>query len=885
MKRLISAVLTAIMLLCVTYLPASAVEADVVTLNEGDTLVLPFEIAETNGYCIKIEYLALKGRNVPPKVAISWDKAYTGDESDVYTLSRIWSDVRSGERFKQDDYGNELSPTPEEKEEWQTITLYPQNEDWDKGYHLSQGEHKLYLNMLEENVQISSIKVEKKEKLIDYSEYISSIQNPEDNTDAVAIHQEAELLNEKSHLEVAVSYDRTTPNISPNDPAFIRYNILGGSSWSHAGEWVSYEIDVKKSGFYSFSIKYRQRTISGVDVRRRILIDDKVPFSELDCVMFPASNSFTTITLGGEEPYKIYLEEGTHTIKFEVVLDSLNNVISEFEAILDGLNTLSSKINIIVGEGVDLNRDYDFVSAIPEIDSVLKDSADRLKNIVKNLGADGDNEGSQMARITEAARLLEEMAEKPNDIAKQIDYFRSQLYDLAGVLSTLKTQPLELDYFDIYPSGTVEPINKEGFLSVLWFRVKSFLYSFVGDYSSMSSVDGEKALDVWISLGRDQAQVLNQLISEEFTTDTGIYVNLSLVTANILTAIASDKAPDVALNLDDNSIANLYYRDALVDLSSMPNIDEILSRFYPSAMTAFTYNNAIYALPQTQTFQMMFYRKDVFKEYGYSVPDTWEDMYALMNLLQNDGMQMGISIAEATFNTFLLQSGLSLYNEDMTATNLTDTKAVTAFSNWTELFTKYGIPKSYDATNRFRTGQMPVVISDYGFYKTLMVSAPEIENSFAMAPVPGTLEENGINRSVDCNLTGAVIIRKDGVTDYSTAMNFVDWLTSDSVQEKYSINSEIRVGISARVQTANKNVMENISWSSDELKALKEQWSQVDRIPISPAHYYITRNLNNAFRKVVYQYENPRDVIYRYSHEIDEELERKHEELRLGDKG
>ena len=884
MKRIISAVLTAILLLNVTCFTAFADNADVIMLKEGDTVVLPFNIAEEDGYCIKIEYLALKGRNVPPKVAISWDRPYEGSESEVYTLSRVWSDVRSGERFKQDDYGNELSPTPEEKEKWQEIILFPQNSDWETGFKLIQGEHQLHLQMLEESVEISSVTVEKKEKLIDYREYISSVKNAGDSSKAETIHREAELLDEKSHLEVAVSYDRTSPNISPNDPALIRYNTLGGSSWSHAGEWVSYEIDVKESGFYNFDIKYRQRTISGVDVRRRIFIDGKVLFKELDCVMFPASNNFTTLTLGDKEAYKIYLEKGKHTVKFEVVLDSLNNVISEFETILDELNKLSSKINIIVGEGVDLNRDYDFVTAIPEIGSVLNNSADKLDNIVKGLGNDGDNEGSQMARISEAARLFREMAEKPNEIAKQIDYFRSQLYDLAGVLSTLKTQPIELDYFEIYPVNGTEHFKEKNIFNILGFRAKAFLYSFVGDYSSMSAVEGGKALDVWISLGRDQAQVLNQLISEEFTANTGIPVNLSLVTANILTAIASDKAPDVALNLDDNSIANLYYREALVDLSSMPDIDKILARFYPSAMTAFTYNNAIYALPQTQTFQMLFYRKDVFKEYGYSVPDTWEDMYALLNLLQNDGMQMGISISEATFNMLLLQSGVPLYNENMTATNLTETKAVKAFSDWTELFTKYGIPKSYDATNRFRTGQMPVVVSDYGFYKTLMVSAPEIKNSFAMAPVPGTVTEKGINRAEDCNLTGAVIIRKDGTDDYSTAMNFIDWLTSDGIQEKYSINSEIRVGISARVQTANKNVMENISWSSSELKALKEQWSQVERIPVSPAHYYITRNMNNAFRKVVYQYENPRDVIFRYSHEIDEELERKYEELRLEDK-
>lgn len=887
MKRLASAVLTALLLLSAISLPVFAVEGETdtsaFTLKQGELSVIPFQITEAGGYCVKIKYLALKGRNVSPKLALSLDEPYNGSEENIYELSRVWTDVRSGERFKTDDFGNELSPTALEQTKWQETTLYPRNGDWDTGFMLSTGEHKLYLQMLEESIEIASVTVERKEELNGYTEYLATVSGLTDNSQTV-IHKEAELLFEKSDLEVAVSYDRTSPNISPNDPALIKYNILGGSSWSHSGEWVSYEIDVEESGFYSLGIRYRQRTVSGVDVRRRILIDDEVPFKELDCVVFPASKNFTTLNVGDDDTYKIYLEKGRHTVKFQVVLGSLNDVISEFESVLEELNTLSGKINIIVGEGVDLNRDYDFASSIPEIGTTLSNSAENLNNIASRLGTGSGSEGSQTARIAEAARLLEEMAEKPNDIASQIDYFRSQLYDLASVLSTLKTQPLELDYFELYPGGSDNTFESKGFFGLLMFRLKSFLCSFAGDYSSVSSASGENTLDVWISLGRDQAQVMSQLISEDFTANTGIPVKLSLVTANILTAIASDKAPDVALNIDDSSIANLYYREALVDLSEMQNIDEIVSRFNSSAMTAFTYDNAIYALPQTQSFLMMFYRTDVFGEYGYSVPNTWSEFYSLLNLMQNDGMQAGIGISEETFYMLLLQNGVSLYNEDMTSTNLTDAAAVNAFSAWTELFTRYGIPKSYDATNRFRTGQMPLVISDYSFYKTLMVSAPEIKNSFAMAAVPGIEYEKGINRSVNSKLTGAIVIKKSGVTDYTSAMSFVDWITSDSVQEKYALNSEIRVGISARVQTANINVLEKISWSGDELAALKEQWEQVERIPVSPAHYYITRNFNNAFRKVVYQYENPRDVIYRYSHEINAELERKYEELRLGDK-
>ncbi len=888
MKKIISFMIVIVVCISsVTAMPAKAVANETVfTLRENEKTSLIFNIEENAGYSVDVTYTALKGRNVSPQVAVSWDEPYIGNEDQVYDLTRTWVDTRERERFKTDDYGNELCPTVTEAEKENTVVIMPQDENWHTGFLLTEGKHTLNLQMLQEGVKIKSIVVNKVVEKATYSEYVKNIEKSRfaTDSDAKTIYIEAELLHEKSHLEVAVNYDRSSPNVHPNDPSLIYYNILGGSSWSHVGQWVSYNVNVEKSGLYKLNLSYRQRAIAGIDVRRRITVDGKVPFDEFDCLVIPASNDFKSFVPGDENgDYYIYLSEGEHEIRFEVVLGSLQNVINKFKTTLEKLNELSSKINVIVGDGVDLNRDYDFKSSLPEMVPTLTEASETLNEIIDEVNADSKNSGSQSARIEEAARLLLKMAEKPNDIAKQIDYFRSQLYDLASVLSAMQTQPLEIDYFELIPEKSETSVKKFNFFSVLGFRTKAFLRSFVSDYSSMNNINTDEALNVWISLGRDQAQVMNQLITDNFTSTTGVPVILSLVTTNIMTAIASGKAPDVVLNLPSTNIADLYYRDALVDISEMDNIDSVLERFYPSSMISFTYNGAVYALPQTQSFQMIFYRTDVFKANGYKVPNTWEELYALLAKMQNNGMQMGISISEETFYSLLLQSGVSMYNEELSATNLTDSKAVEAFKNWTELFTKYGIPKSYDATNRFRTGQMPFVISDYSFYKTLKVSAPEIQNSFAMAPIPGTVTESGLNRSVNSTVTGAVIIKHES-DNYETAMKFIDWVTSDDTQEKYAFNSEIRVGISARLNTANKKVMETISWSAGELDALETQWSQVTQIKLSPAYYYISRNLNNAFRRVVYQYENPSDVIYRYSREINSELERKYSQLRLGEK-
>jgi len=85
----------------------------------------------------------------------------------------------------------------------------------------------------------------------------------------------------------------------------------------------------------------------------------------------------------------------------------------------------------------------------------------------------------------------------------------------------------------------------------------------------------------------------------------------------------------------------------------------------------------------------------------------------------------------------------------------------------------------------------------------------------------------------------------------------------------------------ARYFPANKSVLSTLNWTADECSRLAAQWEQVSDNPQSPAAYYVTRNLSNAYRRVVYEYENPRDVIFRYGRMIDDELMRKRTELGL----
>lgn len=62
------------------------------------------------------------------------------------------------------------------------------------------------------------------------------------------------------------------------------------------------------------------------------------------------------------------------------------------------------------------------------------------------------------------------------------------------------------------------------------------------------------------------------------------------------------------------------------------------------------------------------------------------------------------------FDTLLLQKGLNYFDDSRSSTNFDKPEALEAFREWTDFYTKYGLPQDFDFYNRFRTGEMPIGI-------------------------------------------------------------------------------------------------------------------------------------------------------------------------------
>lgn len=900
MKRFLKNILP-LMLAFVMAFGSFAVSADTpsentaVRISEGESAEFTVVAEKSGEYLLEFTYKTVPGRQISPEADIE----LTGNNvsfNQHIEFSRIWKDEQENGRFRTDSYGNEVTPLATELDAWQTAVYGISASKGGSTVSLEAGEYSLKVNVSCESVLISKVSFYQRE-LKSYEEYLNEYKGKKSDSDAEPLKIEAELMSSKSDSSVIPTYDRSSPSLSPNYYDRISLNIMGGSSFSKADQWVEWTFEVKKSGFYSLDFRYQQDSLRGIGVSRRIYIDGAVPFAEFDNVLFPYAQNYKTMRLensDGEE-YKLYLEAGEHTIRMQVNIAHLEQSILDLQQLIENSNSMYRQIISITGTTPDVYRDYYLEKELPELIPFLESSNKELERIAGEIEKWAlDDDGSETSVIYDLIRVFKRYIEKPYKIPATLDDFKNGIDSIATMVVTLQTQSLTLDYFNISPAESAVDEGGSGIFEYMLFRLRIFLNSFVSSYTVSSEGKSNERIDVWVNMGdmlvsgaasgRDQMQIIKRMCDDSFTEQSGVGVDFSLVAAGdtLTQAVLAGKGPDVSLFVAEQTVANLALRGVLADVSEIENFESIYEQYHPSAFIPYTFSNGVYATPITQNFNMMFYRTDVFEQLGLEAPDTWDEFYAVQKVLIQHKLEIGIAESQDIFEMFLLQNGGSIYNEGLTASALKEQNAVDAFTQWTDLYVKHSLPLVFNFFNRFRTGEMPLGIMSYTMYNQLVVAAPEIEGLWEMCPIPATVSESGeLNRSQSSSGNGCIVLA--GSENIDAAYSFVAWWSDSDVQEFFGQQVETLLGKSARYNTANTVAFENLNWTAKERNSILSAWNDVTDIEQTVATYYVGRCVSNAFRRVAYNYENPRDVLYRYSDDIDRELERKREVMHLGE--
>ena len=688
---------------------------------------------------------------------------------------------------------------------------------------------------------------------------------------------QAEKTLEKSDVVLYPTYDRTSPATIPYDPVRIRRNTIGKGNWSEPGMWISYLIDdIPSDGLYYITFKFRQADAIGVTTFRNVYVNGSIPSKAYENVSFPYGVDWNQKTVVDEngEPCPVYLTAGENELLMEVSLGPYVEAMRMVDDSIYELNRLYTQMVMITGTTPDSYRDYELDKEIPGLLDAFREQADALYAAAALFESLGGEEKSQSEDILGMARRLESLIRDPRSIQKRLSSYREGISALSSWLYDRTSQPLEMDYLIVHSAGQELPSPRASFWQQVSHFFKTFFASFLEDYNTVGGSGSEEGITVWANIGRDQIQVIKNLVVDQFTPQTGIDVTLSVVQTGFIEATLAGRGPDVAIGMARGQPVNLACRNALLSFDSYGGFEDMKKRFSDTALVPYQYNGKTYGIPCTQTFFMLFYRKDILSEMGIAIPQTWTDIMETVPKLQRSHMTIGlpyavISAATAVdnglgakdlFATLLLQNGGTFYNEDHSATALDSEASMSAFKTWSDFYTKYGFDLVYDFYTRFSTGEMPIGIASYEMFNTLSVAAQEIRGLWGMAPVPGTIREDG---TVDTSEAGAgsaaVIFKKAASPD--NCYRFVDWWTSDKTQTDFCTAVENQLGPGGRYATANLAAFSSQPWSPEELEMLTTQRENVIELPEIPGSYYVSRSIDNAFRAVLYDKKNPRETF------------------------
>lgn len=844
--------------------------------------------AETAGkYLIRMTYASLNDNATDIQLGLRLDGKSPFFEAEQLTLVKCFE---SESEIKQDSRGNDIRPKQVSYKGWVTASFADNTGVMDTPYefYISEGQHTLTLVGALSNIAIDTIELYNEAEPVSYEEYSKNANVCEQSYTGVT---EAESTLYTSSSILYPTYDRTSVDTSPADPVKLKYNTIGQSNFASPGQYIVWSVNVPSDGYYYLGARIRQNISTGTNSYRRLYVNGEVPFKEAEQVKFKFDNKWQDYVFGEDTPWLIKLNKGENQIKLEVVSGGMTEVLTRLQELVTETNNIYREIIMITGVSPDSYRDYHINKEIADFDSRVKALSDEAQAIFDLAISFGNTKSGNFSAITKLKLLLDSFLEKPSTIPSNISTLSSYSSGISSLMITVKSQPLELDTITVSTSVDKLSAKTKGFFGNIVFQAKAFFGSFVEDYSSMGDSQGDKSkqLQVWVSLGRDQANVIKSLSDSLFTPKTDIPVNVSLVQQSLIQATLSGMSPDVVLFVGNTEPVNLAMRGGLTPLSQFDTFKSVNERFQPHSMDAYYFNGDWYAVPVAESFHMMFYRTDIFEALGLEPPDTWDDLYKIIRVLQQNNLTVGIPNADSSnvmsvdtgvFSSLMYQAGESFYAEDFKTTNLDSDVGINAFNIWTEFYKDYGLPYQFDFFNRFRSGDMPIGLAGYSLYGKLKQAAPEIEGLWEMLPIPGTADENGnINRSVCATSTCAVIM--NGSRNKEKAWKFVDWFTTSEAQIAYGIEMEALLGATGRHTPSNVEALAGLPWTYSEQQLIYKQWNESFALPQIPGSYIVDRNLINAFRKVVFSSANPRETIISYNNTIETEIARKRKEFNL----
>ncbi|MEQ6377853.1 extracellular solute-binding protein [Bacillaceae bacterium S4-13-56] len=850
-----------------------------------ESLTIEVEVNKAGVYEIGFDYLPQGNLIIPIEGAIQVNSQYPFSESRRVLFPAQWKSEQ--EDFEVDPLGNDILPEQVTIDKWLHLKVE------DSGYlykrpfkfYLEKGTNTISLKNLRGEMLVGNVYITSPTEIPSYEAYQISYPDAKQQGELQIYEAEHPLEKNSSYIRPVATDD---PSVEPYDVDKVQLNTFGGESWYDPGQTVSWKVDVEKEGFYQLSFKVLQDRTSVAPVYRTVMINDKIPFLEMEQYQFPYNKNWYNETLSNDdgEAYLFYLEKGENKISLKADPSPNGRVIFAIKDVMKEIDELSLQIRKLTGSQ-SAERDWKINEYIPGIDQQLLDWADTLQQETDYLLSLNNGEDTlEIVSLQMAIEKLKNLAAEPDEIPERLTELStgsSSAAQLLGDVSTdLNAQPLLIDRFYVHGDNVSLPEPEAGFFTKSKNAIVSFFKSFSQDNLAISDVDDD-TVEVWVNRPRQYVELLQNMTDQIFTPQTGIKVKYSLMPneQKLVLASAADTQPDLAFGISNWVPYELAIRGAAVDLRQFDDFNEIGKQFSPGAFLPMIVEDGVYALPETQDFFVQYYRKDILNELNIPIPNTWDEVTQILPELQRYGLNYYIPLAqESAFKSFqttapfIYQFGGDLYKDNGFGTTIDEEAALAGIQFMADLNTIYSmplqVPKFY---NDFRYSTLPIGVAPFATYVELTTAAPEISGWWDITPMPGKEQEDGTIARWAPGSGQASMIFDGDKTD--KAWEVLKWWMSTETQTDFARSLQMLFGPEYMWNTANLEAFKQLPLPDEHKKVIIEQWKYLYEVPKTPYSYLVEREISNVWNRAVFNGENVRSAVDDSVILIDREMRRK----------
>ena len=864
-------------------------------------------------YYLMLEYFIPASFASSPLIEVSVDNVTPFNEASTIVLPLRYEDNVSLDANGKKDfegyktkYGDQMSPNQKRVMTWQNEGLYESTFSTSEPlvFELKKQNNKIkILNLSDDYFYVGKLTLTPVEDKVSYLTYHDMYPSSQglDNIELNAIDfaykntNDATLTNEQS------------PAVYPYEDGRKLLNVTSG--WDKAGQSITWNVEVKSAGFYPITVHYYNGN-DNFPLYRKVMINGKVPFKEVENYKFPTTGSkYKNETLGDENgTYYFYFDEGINTLTLSATVEPVYDIYANLMAIYNDINDFAINIRKITGSSSNAYRTYKLTQYFPETPRVLKsyrtilqDSYTKLRKVVGNKKA-----SSSLTYFQRMLELVEEFIKEPDDLPLNLSKFSSGDNCLAKLIADTATSlistNLVLDM--IYVTNDESKIRKENasWISSFYSSLVTLGQTFTSDKYKTILNSGE--LNIWSARSQAYNDILQTFADNEFTPNTkckdfpnGIKVNIRQMPSedNLIYAYAANTVPDLVLGINSGRAFEFALRgNAAYPMSDFdsswkytnnnywnftPYYWDVASNMPHGQLLSMLYNDKFYSLPESTSVQLMFSRDDIMNVMGdnggiLEVPNTWNELIGLLYRIQSYGMNFyyptsasGSLKGLSSTAQFILQNNGSILTKDAFGANFRDKNTYEGLKLLTDLYTIYALPTEVVSFyNHFRYGTYPLGISDLSMYLSLKYVAPELLGKWSVHQIPGTPQEkqedgtykdlnndgiaDEVSRWYISNGSSAMIFNNSKLID--EAWLFLQWWMSTSIQERYTESLQAIYGPSVVWFSANLDAANSLPVDLEVKEVVLKQVKWIIDLQQIPGQYMLERGLSDIWNTVVF---------------------------------